>query len=94
MNPTEKWNRIRSVARQASDERGNQAPFGFAPRVAALWAAGARPILPDLWEWLSIRSVLVAVSVMLLTLALNADLFTGGAALEVSVVDTLTGPVL
>lgn len=76
------------------DDRDTTIPFGFATRVAAVWAAGARPAFPNVWEWLSIRSVVVAVGVMALTLAFNADLFAGGTAIEVSVVDTVDGPIL
>lgn len=94
MKPPEKWNRISLVARAAKDMRDTSPPYGFATRVAAVWAAGARPVLPNVWEWLSIRSVFVALCIMAVTLAWNADLFTGGATIEVSVVDTITGPIL
>jgi hypothetical protein len=38
--------------------------------------------------------VAVALGVMALTLAFNSDLFSRGFSIEVSVIDTIDGPIL
>ncbi|MBL6764735.1 MAG: hypothetical protein ISQ14_07255 [Verrucomicrobiae bacterium] len=88
------WEKLSDCARAAEDHRDLSAPFGFSTRVAALWAAGARPLVPNMWEWMSVRSVAVALGVMALTLAFNSDLFSRGFSIEVSVIDTIDGPIL
>ena len=94
MNTPEKWSKVAACAGATVEERDTTAPYGFATRVAAVWAAGSRPLIPNMWEWLSIRSVAVALGVMALTLAWNADLFAGDYALDVGVADFITGPIL
>lgn len=94
MNTPEKWNKVAACAGTTAQRQDLSVPYGFATRVAAVWAAGARPLIPNMWEWLSIRSVAVALGVMALTLAWNADLFAGDYALDVGVADSITGPIL
>ena len=94
MQNPDQWNKLADCARAAADDRDLSAPYGFSTRVAAIWAAGARPVLPNMWEWLSIRSVGVAFSVMALALALNSDLLANDLTIDVSVVDTVEGPIL
>jgi len=92
MNSEEKLNKLTDWARSAHRVDSSPAPFGFATRVAARWAAAAR--LPDVWEWLSVRSLAVALTIMLATLIANHDLLTDGFTIEVTVADSVTGPLL
>ena len=94
MQASEKWEKLSGCARACPGDQDLVPPFGFSTRVAAIWAAGARPLVPNMWEWLSVRSVAVAFGVMLITLAFNTDLLSRGFMIEVSVVDTIDGPIL
>lgn len=94
MNDENKWERLTRWARRTRRIEGDAAPYGFANRVAAIWDAGEAPVLPNVWEWLSIRSVAVAMAIMLGTLFVNYDLLSQGFEIEVSVADSIEGPIL
>jgi len=94
MTEENKWERLTRWARRTRKIEGAAAPYGFSDRVAAIWAAGEAPLIPNWWEWLSIRSVAVAMVIMLGTLAANHDVLSQGFEIEVSMMDSVEGPIL
>ncbi|MGB0581903.1 MAG: hypothetical protein ACPGVU_19585 [Limisphaerales bacterium] len=94
MTKENKWERLSRWARRERKIEGEGAPYGFSNRVAAIWAAGEAPLIPDWWEWLSIRSVVVAMVIMLGTLAVNHDVVAHGFEIDVSMMDSMEEPIL
>ncbi len=94
MNDEDKLQKLTRWAIAAHCVEGGPAPFGFATRVAARWAAGKPPTVAGIWEWFSLRSVAIALGIMLLTIFVNHDLLSDGFTPEVSVADSIAGPLL
>jgi hypothetical protein len=80
-DPNQPWARLVAAARHAPDERGTEAPYGFATRVAALAFAPDRE-LKTLWERLSFRALGVACLLALLSVAANYSSFANALAEE------------
>jgi anti-sigma-K factor RskA len=78
MNDNEKWPQLASQARKAPAAPLPELPFGFSTRVVARWQASAKTAMPTLWEWFSVRSLLVACAVMAVAVGLNYDLLAEG----------------
>ena len=87
--PQDRWQKLARLARQAPPATGSPAPFGFATRVAARWAAGERlaPSAWDLWERFSLRGLALAGALALATLCASYDLATPGWTHEFEVAD-------
>lgn len=92
MNSEEKLKRLTEWAQTAHRVEGGPAPFGFSTRVVARWVTDNAQT--NLWEWFSVRSVAVAVCIMLATIVVNHDLLSDGFELNVTVADSVEGPLL
>lgn len=66
------WQKLAACAARPPVE-GAAAPPWFAARVVARWRAGELPLPISPWEVLSLRSVAVAVLVLLLALTANYE---------------------
>ncbi|MBI3878754.1 MAG: hypothetical protein HY301_01650 [Verrucomicrobia bacterium] len=82
------WKKLVTAAKQTPVPDPG-APFGFSTRVVARWLAGGKP-QPSVWELLSMRSLAVAVTVMLICVGVNyqvvEDQFTNDPTRAVEVV--------
>ena len=75
MKTNDRWDQLTRWARLApKEDKPVTAPFGFATRVAARWAASEPVSAMFLWERLSLRSLAVAAFIMLASLCANYDL--------------------
>ena len=75
MKTNDKWEKLAAQARRAPQEGLPDLPYGFTTRVVARWQATAKAAMPSMWEWMSVRGLLVACGVMVLALGLNYDLY-------------------
>jgi hypothetical protein len=80
MNNEEKWPKLARLARKAPMASLPGMPYGFSTRVVARWQSSAKSAMPTLWEWFSVRGLLVACAVMALALGLNYDLLAEGTS--------------
>jgi hypothetical protein len=91
-NMDQNWRKLVETARHAATETAPAAPFGFSTRVAARWLAGGRPLL-SAWELLSLRSLGLALLVMLVSLGVSfsavQDQFTPEPAVPADIVTLL-----
>ncbi len=76
------------LARQAPAPAPVELPFGFATRVVAHWSAAETPALSAVWEWLSVRSLVLAALIMATTLGANYDLMSPDWPPEIAMADT------
>ncbi len=74
MNMDEKWPKLAALARKEPAAPTPELPFGFSTRVVARWQSSAKAAMPSLWEWFSVRGLLVACAVMAVAVGLNYDL--------------------
>ena len=93
MNDAEKsWRKLVETSKHASAETAPAAPFGFSTRVTARWLSGERR-LPTAWELLSLRSLGLALLVMLVSLGVGfsdvQDQFTPEPAVPADIVALL-----
>lgn len=88
------WQRLARAAGQAGGATPVTAPHGFAHRVIARWLATEKPSVVCLWEWLCLRTSAVACAVMLATLFLNFDAVSLDWTRNLSVADSLAGPLI
>jgi hypothetical protein len=80
MNPSDPhhpWQRLVAAARQAPDDRDLAAPFGFSTRIAALAQSAPRPSLSFVFERLSVRALLVACALAVVSVAANYSAIAG-----------------
>lgn len=94
MSNEDKWLKLAGWAAAGRKIEGSQAPLGFSTRVAARWAAGEIPEAPNLWELFSVRSMFVALSIMVATVFVNYEVFSQGLGVEITLVDSIEGPIL
>jgi len=73
--PKSPWDRLAAAARQVTDDRDATVPYGFATRVAAL-ALGSERRAISLLERFSLRAVMVACALALLSVAVNYSALT------------------
>lgn len=93
--PKDNWQKLARLARQAPKPAGAEAPFGFATRVAARWAAGESPA-PSAWDVLeifSLRSLVVAGALMVAVLFVSYDVTTPGWTQQYTVADATFDPI-
>ncbi|MBI5801405.1 MAG: hypothetical protein HZA92_11900 [Verrucomicrobia bacterium] len=93
--PQDHWHRLARLARQAPRPAGEPAPFGFATRVAARWAAGGSPT-PSIWDVLevfSLRSLVVAGALMVAVGLASYDVATPGWTQQYTVADATFDPI-
>lgn len=93
--PRDNWQRLARIARQAPSPAGEPAPFGFATRVAARWAA-SEPVGPSTWdvlELLSPRSLVVAGALMVAVVFVSYDIVTPGWTQQYTVADATFDPI-
>ena len=71
----QQWQKLTAAARQARDDRGAAAPYGFATRVAALAAAlpARAPWAP--FERFALRGLMVAATLGVAAVAFNYSAF-------------------
>jgi hypothetical protein len=70
MNDIERvWIRLVSAARKAQTSRATEIPPGFAARVVARWKT--TPNSPSVWEFLSLRALVFAFLLMVVSMAAN-----------------------
>ncbi len=94
MKDDDKWLKLAGWAAAGRKIDGSPAPLGFSTRVAARWAAGEIPDTPNLWELFSVRSMFIALSIMVATVFVNYDIFSRGLDVEITMVDSIEGPLL
>ena len=84
------WRKLAALARQARDERGLAAPYGFATRVAALAATvpAASPWAP--FERFALRGLLVAAAFGVGAIAFNYTTIMSEPGDEYAVTDTMS----
>lgn len=93
--PTDHWQKLARLARQAPKPAESAAPFGFATRVAARWAA-SEPVAPSVWDMLeifSLRSLVVAGALMVVAVFLSYDVATPGWTQQYTVADATFDPI-
>jgi hypothetical protein len=93
--PTDHWQKLARLARQAPQPLGEPAPLGFATRVAARWVAGGSPA-PSAWdvlEFFSLRGLAVAGVLMLAVGLASSDLATAEWAQQYTVADATFDPL-
>lgn len=93
--PKDNWLKLARLARQAPKPAGAEAPFGYATRVAARWAAGESPA-PSAWdvlEMFSLRSLVVAGALMVAVLFVSYDVTTPGWTQQYTVADATFDPI-
>ncbi|MBI3849121.1 MAG: hypothetical protein HY298_02345 [Verrucomicrobia bacterium] len=77
------WQVGAAAARKAPVPPLREIPFGFATRVVALWRAQARTVSPDvIWERLSLRALVCASVLLLLSLAWSSSMSADGQLLK------------
>ena len=89
------WQKLAQHARMAPKPAEESAPFGFATRVAARWAAGESPA-PSTWdvvEAFSLRGLLVAGALMVGVLFTSYDITTPGWTQAYTVADATIDPI-
>lgn len=91
MKFSSEWQRLVAAARQVPAEADEQAPFGFSTRVAARGVAVKPSGLDGAVARLSGRALLIAMLVMVATLATNLRPVLNGLADDVA---TLSDPVV
>jgi hypothetical protein len=93
--PTDNWQRLARLARQAPQPAEAEAPFGFATRVASRWSSGEAPA-PSTWDVLelfSLRSLVVAGALMVGVLFVSYDVTTPGWTQQYTVADATFDPI-
>ena len=93
--PQDHWQKLARLARQVSKPAEAAAPFGFATRVGARWAAGESPA-PSTWDVLeqfSLRSLAVAGALMVAVGFASYDLATPGWTQQYTVADATFDPL-
>lgn len=93
--PKDNWQRLARLARKAPKPAEAAAPFGFATRVSARWAAGETPA-PSAWDVLeafSLRSLVVAGALMVAVLFTSYDIATPGWTQQYTVADATFDPI-
>ena len=88
------WDNLVRLARQAPKPPPSEIPFGFVARVAARWPATTVVELSAVWEFLSLRSLILAALIMVATLGINYDLLSHDWTQEVDVADPGFEPLL
>ena len=85
-----KWQIGAAKARQAFTPPLREIPFGFATRVVAEWQARTRTVSPDaVWERLSLRALVCASVLLLISLAWSSSLSGDGQMLKPSLEHTV-----
>ncbi len=93
--PIDNWQKLARLARQAPKPADESAPFGFATRLAARWAAGETPA-PSAWDVLeafSLRSLVVAGALVIAVVFASYDVATPGWTQQYTVADATFDPV-
>lgn len=93
--PKDNWQKLARLARQAPKPAGTEAPYGFATRVTARWAA-SEPPAPSAWDVLeafSLRSLVVAGALMVAVLFVSYDVTTPGWTQQYTVADATFDPI-
>ena len=83
-----KWQRCATRARQTAP-RDENAPFGFATRVAARAVASQPQSLESVWQYLTLRLLAGALGALLLAAAIEAPHLRDTRPLETGVADTV-----
>lgn len=92
--PQDHWQKLARLARQAPKPAEAAAPFGFATRVGARWAAGESPV-PSTWDVLelfSLRSLVVAGALMVAVAFASYDVASPGWTQQYTVADATFDP--
>jgi len=85
-----KWQIGAAEARKAPTPPLRKIPFGFAARVVAEWRALANTVSPDaVWERLSLRALVCASVLLLISLAWSSSLSGDGQTLKPSLEHTV-----
>ena len=85
-----KWQIGAAQARQAPPPPMGEIPFGFATRVVAEWQARPRAVSPDaVWERFSLRALVCASVLLLISLAWSSSLSGDGQTLKPSLEHTV-----
>jgi hypothetical protein len=88
------WEKLTHLARQAQRAESPDAPYGFATRVAAQWAAAEPITLANVWEFLSLRSLAFAALLMVASVGINFDVLNGDWSKELAMTDAAISDVL
>jgi hypothetical protein len=90
------WSRLSQLAASAPAEDASL-PFGFAGRVVASWKSNRRETTLAAFEWLTLRSLAVAVVIFAGSAAFGydtvSDVITGGTPLVTDWLDMLSLPL-
>jgi len=82
------WQRLVAAARRAGDPRDDSAPLGFATRIAAqALSATPRISIGSIFERLSLRALIVACLLMLISFAINYSAISHAFEDEIDVND-------
>jgi hypothetical protein len=85
-----KWQIGAARARQAPALPLREIPFGFATRVVAEWQGRTQAVSPDaVWERLSLRALVCASVLLLISLAWSSSLSGDGQMLKPSLEHTV-----
>ena len=85
-----KWQIGAAEARKAQAAPLREIPYGFATRVVAEWQARTRTVSPDaIWERLSLRALVCASVLLLISLVWSISLSADGQMLKPSLEHTV-----
>ncbi len=88
------WENLARLARQAPEPAPAETPFGFATRVVANWPSVSTSELSAVWEFLSLRSLVLAALITVVTLGTNYDLMSHDWTQEFAGDDATFEPLL